>query len=38
LSDTEDDRDRRCGGFGRERSLQTAARGDLGHVSADQVS
>ena len=34
----EDDRDRRCRGFGRERSGNAARRGDHGYLSADQIS
>ena len=38
FGDTEDDRDRRCCSFGRERSGRAAGRGDHGHTAADQVS
>ena len=33
----EDDRDRRCRSFRRERNLRGADRGDHGHLSADQI-
>jgi Transposase len=36
FGDKEDDRDRRCCGFGSERGGQ-AYRGDRGHLSADQI-
>ena len=37
IADTEDDRDRRCCSFGRERRRDVAGRGDHGHLSADQI-
>ena len=37
IADAEDDRDRRCRSFGRERG-HVAGRGDDGHLSADQIS
>ncbi len=37
LSDTENDRDRRCCSFGRERSGAAAGRGDHSHAAADQI-
>jgi hypothetical protein len=38
FGDTEDDRDRRCRSFGRERGGAAARRGDHGHTAADEVS
>ena len=38
FGDTEDDRDRRCGSFSRERSDVSAGRGDHGHLAADKIS
>ena len=37
FADAEDDRDRRCCSFGRERG-RVAGRGDHGHPAADQIS
>ena len=37
FADAEDDRDRRCCSFGRERDGHVAGRGDHGHLSADQI-
>ena len=37
FADAEDDRDRRCCSFGRERSGRDAGRGDHGHTAADQI-
>jgi len=37
LGDTEDDRNRRCCSFGRERSLQGAGRGNDGDLSVDEI-
>jgi hypothetical protein len=36
IADTEDDRDRRCCSFGRERG-HAAGRGNDGHLSANQI-
>ncbi len=36
--DTEDNRDRRCCGFGRECSWSAAGRGDQGHLLVDEFS
>jgi hypothetical protein len=37
IADTEDDRDRRCCSFGRERG-RVPGRRDYGHTAADQIS
>ena len=36
--DTEDNRDRRCCGFGRECSWSAAGRGDQGHLLVDEFN